>query len=885
MSAPTIGIDFGTTTSSMAWVDPRTGEAKTIKNAEGEEKTPSVVYFGERETLVGSPAEQMLEDESERRRVVQSVKRELVNTRTLALPGRRVKAVEVAAEVLKKLKRDAEDLHFHESVERAVVTCPAAFGPLERDEIERAARLAGFAEVRLLEEPVAAALAYSRQGLGIGRHILVYDLGGGTFDLALLREVDGSYELAMEPKGLPSCGGDDFDIALYEWCEDEALLHWGAPIDERGLDLQFLRDCRKRKESLSVRDQVQFSSLIGAGRVFKHTLTRDLLESIIGPRVEATVRLTGELVRTAMGQGYEVDTVVLIGGSTRIPLVQRRLSETLPVEPHRWQHQDVAVALGAAYFAQGLWPLWLGSDRMSQAARELRMRAIEFFATHRKAQKAFVDAVCLGYPFSEALIDRYVEQWNWWCLSGNRMLPWSEALIDRYVERWDLGRVSADWGSLSGDRMPWSDARIERFAERWGWGSLSVNTMLPWSDALIERFAERWEWKALSENPALPWNVALIEHHAKRWDWDRLSRNKSLPWSDELIERFAKRWHWSGGSSSMSWNESLPWSDALIERYAERWDWDTLSWKGFLPWSESLIERCIERWNWRKLSANKMLPWSEALIERFVERWDWNELGRNESLPWSESLIERYDNRWDWAVLSGNKSLPWSEAFIERRNTRERHEVLWRSRDVLSWNALSRNPALPWSEVLIEKFKWDWKGLSCNVGLPWSEMLIERYAERWDWKLLSQNSALPWSEALIERFAEQWAWDDLTRNVSLPWNEALIDRFATRWNFSILSCKKSMLWNETLIERYAKGWNWPRLSENAALPWSEELIERFAERWDWSTITFWVLSKLVKEWTEPEICDVMDRIASLSIEIPANNAADSEFPFDDEILF
>jgi formylglycine-generating enzyme required for sulfatase activity len=351
MNAPAIGIDFGTSTSSMAWVDPRTGKAEVIKNAEGEEKTPSVVYFGANDVLVGTPAEQMLEDEEERKRVVLSVKRELINAPTLALPGRRVKAVEVAAEVFRKLRRDAEELHFHAPVERAVVTCPAAFGPLERDEIERAARLAGFAAIETLEEPVAAAIAYSREGLGVGRHILVYDLGGGTFDLALLREESGTFELAMEPKGLLRCGGDDFDMALYEYCEEEAERQWDEPLYPAGRDLKFLRECRLRKENLSASEQVKFSSLIGAGRIFQHALTRGLFEGLIINRVEATVRLTDELVHGAEVTGCPIDTVVLIGGSSRIPLIQRRLLEALPLEPTKWQHQDVAVALGAAYCA------------------------------------------------------------------------------------------------------------------------------------------------------------------------------------------------------------------------------------------------------------------------------------------------------------------------------------------------------------------------------------------------------------------------------------------------------------------------------------------------------------------------------------------------------
>ena len=368
MNTPTIGIDFGTTTSSMAWVDPGTGKAEMLKNAEGEEKTPSVVYFGAELMLVGTPAEQMLDDPQEGRRVVASVKRELTNAPTLALPGRRVKAVEVAAAVFTKLKRDAEELHFQEPVTRAVITCPASFDVMEREAIEAAARLAGFAEVRTLEEPVAAAIAYSRAGLGVGRHVLVYDLGGGTFDLALLREEAGGFALALEPKGLRRCGGDDFDQALYDYCDEEAERQWGVPLHSQGRDLRFLRDCRKRKENLTTCDKVLFSSLVGEGRVFRHTLMRELFEGLIGSRIDTTVRLTGELVRAAEAQGFPVETVVLIGGSSRIPLVQRRLKETLPVEPRRWQHQDVAVALGAAYFAQGLWKPKPASDPLPKPA-------------------------------------------------------------------------------------------------------------------------------------------------------------------------------------------------------------------------------------------------------------------------------------------------------------------------------------------------------------------------------------------------------------------------------------------------------------------------------------------------------------------------------------
>jgi molecular chaperone DnaK (HSP70) len=353
MHQASIGIDFGTTTSSssMAWVDPRSGEAKILKNAEGEERTPSVVYFGEGEPVVGTPAEQMLEDEEERRRVVTSIKRELVNDGRVALAGgRRVAHQEVAAAIFAKLKRDAEELYFQAPVTRAVVTCPAAFDALEREAILKAARLGGFAEVRLLEEPVAAALAYRRDGLEVGRHVLVYDLGGGTFDLALLREAEDGFELAMAPKGLRRCGGEDFDAALYDHCEKLALEQWGEPIDPQGRDLKFLRDCRRRKENLSAHDKALFSSPVGNGRFFRHSLSREQFEGLIAERVATTVRLTGELAREASVQGCPVEMVVLIGGSSRIPLIQRELAGTLPVAPRKYGDADVGGGGGGGGF-------------------------------------------------------------------------------------------------------------------------------------------------------------------------------------------------------------------------------------------------------------------------------------------------------------------------------------------------------------------------------------------------------------------------------------------------------------------------------------------------------------------------------------------------------
>jgi molecular chaperone DnaK (HSP70) len=359
-----IGIDFGTSYSSVAWFNPETKRAEILKNAEGEDKTPSVVYYGLSETIVGKAAEDMLEDEQERQRVIFSVKRELISAPTISLlGGGRIKPVEVAAEILRKLRADADTYHFHTPVAKAVITCPATFDVLERDKVAQAGKLAGFEEVVILEEPVAAALAYQRTAENANRgSLLVYDLGGGTFDLAVLTQdtEQGGYRLAMEPKGILRCGGDDFDRALYDYCDGIAQEKLRRPISltER-LDLRFLRDCRRRKENLSIQQRGAFSSYLASddGAVlFRHDIERTQLEGLIRDYVDATVRLTQALLNDAKARGINIETVVLVGGSSRVPLVQKMLTETLfPLEPRKWGQQDVAVALGAAYHAESLW--------------------------------------------------------------------------------------------------------------------------------------------------------------------------------------------------------------------------------------------------------------------------------------------------------------------------------------------------------------------------------------------------------------------------------------------------------------------------------------------------------------------------------------------------
>ncbi len=357
MKQPFIGIDFGTCNSSAAWFDPRTGQAEPLLNAEGENKTPSVVYFGPRETVVGRFAEERLESPEERKRVVIAAKRDLAKRRVWVVDDRNVTPLDAVALILGKIKRDAEEGHFHNPVTRAVITCPAVFDEVEKSKLRAAAALAGFTDVAVLEEPVAAAHAYAAGGMNVGRHVLVYDLGGGTFDLALLvrDEGDDAFRLAMEPRG-ERIGGEDFDRAIYDYFDGGVRKTLEQPICPDGLDLHLLRQCRRFKEGLSASAEPAPLHWHMSGKgTLKLPLNRTKFESLVEKHVERTLRLTQAIQQDAAAAGCKLDSLILIGGSSRMPCIVRRLKETLQIEPRKWQKQDVAVALGAAYHAQQLW--------------------------------------------------------------------------------------------------------------------------------------------------------------------------------------------------------------------------------------------------------------------------------------------------------------------------------------------------------------------------------------------------------------------------------------------------------------------------------------------------------------------------------------------------
>jgi len=361
-----VGIDLGTTNSLVAYVDG--GIPKVIPDAEGRALLPSIVGFTPGGVVVGEPARRQLARNAAR--TIYSVKRlmgrgyEDVRDELRHLPfevvpsaevvrikvgDREVTPPEVSAHVLRALKTRAEAF-FGEAVEQAVVTVPAYFNDAQRQATKDAGRIAGLDVLRIVNEPTAASLAYGLGRLSQGT-IAVYDLGGGTFDVSILRVHDGIFEV-LATNGNTHLGGDDFDRAMVEWLLADITATHGADL---AADAEAMQELRLAAEAAKCRlsfDERTTLTIPFEGFTYRRDISRGELEGLIGPLVESTLGPCRRALADAGVAPAGVDEVVLVGGSTRIPLVRRRVQELFGREPHSRLNPDEVVALGAAVQAQ-----------------------------------------------------------------------------------------------------------------------------------------------------------------------------------------------------------------------------------------------------------------------------------------------------------------------------------------------------------------------------------------------------------------------------------------------------------------------------------------------------------------------------------------------------
>ncbi|MGJ5635643.1 molecular chaperone DnaK [Bacillus altitudinis] len=342
-----IGIDLGTTNSCVAVLEG--GEPKVIANAEGARTTPSVVAFKNGERQVGEVAKRQSITNPN---TIMSVKRHMGTDYKVEVEGKNYTPQEISAIILQHLKSYAE-AYLGEEVTKAVITVPAYFNDAERQATKDAGKIAGLEVERIINEPTAAALAYGLDKTDEDQTILVYDLGGGTFDVSVLELGDGVFEV-RSTAGDNRLGGDDFDQVIIDHLVAEFKKENGIDLSKDKMALQRLKDAaEKAKKDLSGVSSTQISlPFITAGDAgplhLELTLTRAKFEELSADLVERTMTPVRQSLKDAGLSASEIDKVILVGGSTRIPAVQEAIKKETGKEPHKGVNPDEVVALGAA---------------------------------------------------------------------------------------------------------------------------------------------------------------------------------------------------------------------------------------------------------------------------------------------------------------------------------------------------------------------------------------------------------------------------------------------------------------------------------------------------------------------------------------------------------
>ena len=342
-----IGIDLGTTNSCVAVLEG--GKASVITNAEGERTTPSVVSYKNGEIKVGTVAKNEAITSSD---VVRSNKRYIGTDHKFHVNGKDVTPVEVSAQILMKLKKDAE-AYLNDKVTKAVITVPAYFNDAQRQATKDAGKVAGLEVERIINEPTAAAIAYGIDKQDKNQKILVYDLGGGTFDVSVLEIGDGVYEV-LATAGNNKLGGDDFDQRVIDYLVEEFKKANGIDLSTDKLALQRLKDAaEKAKKDLSsaVTTNISLPFITQGANGPLHldvTLTRAKFEDLIRDLVESTTKQVKDALKEANLSSSDLDKVLLVGGSTRIPCVQELVRRETGKEPSKEVNPDEVVAMGAA---------------------------------------------------------------------------------------------------------------------------------------------------------------------------------------------------------------------------------------------------------------------------------------------------------------------------------------------------------------------------------------------------------------------------------------------------------------------------------------------------------------------------------------------------------
>jgi len=366
-----IGIDLGTTNSCVSVMEGN--EPVVIPNAEGKRTTPSIVAFVEGgERKVGDPAKRQAvtnptktvysikrfmgnkysESKKEAERVPYKVVKGDNDTPRVDIDGRMYSPQEISAMILQKMKKTAEDYLGHE-VKEAVVTVPAYFNDAQRQATKEAGEIAGLKVSRIINEPTAAALAYGLDKSGADKKIAVYDLGGGTFDISILEIGDGVFEV-LSTNGDTHLGGDDFDQVIIDWLADEFNKEENMDLRKDPMALQRLKEAAEKAKielSSSTQTEINLPYVTATASGPKHlvrTITRASFEKLADSLIKRSMAPVSKALKDADLKTSDIDEVILVGGSTRMPRIQEEVKKFFGKEPHKGVNPDEVVAIGAA---------------------------------------------------------------------------------------------------------------------------------------------------------------------------------------------------------------------------------------------------------------------------------------------------------------------------------------------------------------------------------------------------------------------------------------------------------------------------------------------------------------------------------------------------------
>ena len=344
-----IGIDLGTTNSCVAVLEG--GEAKVIPNAEGNRTTPSVVAFKGDDELVGETAKRQAVTNV--KNTISSIKRKMGTNEKVEANGRMYTPEEISAKILSKLKKDAES-YLGDKVTKAVITVPAYFNDAQRQATKNAGKIAGLDVERIINEPTAAALAYGLDKQDVLQTILVYDLGGGTFDVSILELGDGVFEV-KSTAGNNHLGGDDFDERVANFLVSEFKKEHGIDLSKDAMAMQRVKDAaEKAKKDLSSMTTTQISLPFITQNENKEPLHMDItlskakFEDLNKDLFDSTLEPVRKALKDAGLTAKDINKVILVGGSSRIPYIQELVKKELGQEPNKSVNPDEVVAMGAA---------------------------------------------------------------------------------------------------------------------------------------------------------------------------------------------------------------------------------------------------------------------------------------------------------------------------------------------------------------------------------------------------------------------------------------------------------------------------------------------------------------------------------------------------------